>query len=65
MSTHEDLEREVEATRQELGETVDELVHKVDVTSVLRDYGVPIALMALGLVLMFAGRSGRPSQPGE
>lgn len=59
MSTHEELEREVAVTRQELSATVDQLVRKVDVRRVLQDYRVPIALIAVSLLLTFVGRSGR------
>jgi hypothetical protein len=58
MSTHRELEREVELTRQQLSDTVDELVHKMDIRERtrpliqnLRYYRVPIALFALSLIM--------------
>ncbi|ONI86400.1 hypothetical protein ALI144C_10760 [Actinosynnema sp. ALI-1.44] len=63
MSTHQDLQREVEQTRRELSATVDELVHRMDVRQrarpviqAVKDYRLPIALFALSLALTLWGR---------
>ncbi|ALG11340.1 DUF3618 domain-containing protein [Kibdelosporangium phytohabitans] len=63
MSTHQDLQHEVEKTRRELSETVDELVNRMDISQRVRplvqavkDYRLPIALFALSLALTLWGR---------
>nr|WP_042196303.1 DUF3618 domain-containing protein [Kibdelosporangium sp. MJ126-NF4] len=63
MSTHQELQHEVELTRQQLSETVDELVHKLDLRQRARPvlqtvmyYRVPIALFALSLAVTLLQR---------
>jgi Protein of unknown function (DUF3618) len=58
MSTHEELQADVEQTRQQLSQTVDQLAHKADVKRVWLQYRVPITLFAVALALALFGRSG-------
>lgn len=65
MSSEEEkaqLQREVEITRQQLSDTVDQIVRTMDRqvnpwVRTLREYRVPIALFALSLVLAIVERS--------
>jgi Protein of unknown function (DUF3618) len=46
----EELRREIERTREELGETVDALSHKADVKQRVSDNPVPLVAVAGGVV---------------
>jgi uncharacterized protein DUF3618 len=48
--TPEELRREIERTRRELGETVDALSHKADVKQRVSDNPFPLAAVAGGVV---------------
>jgi ElaB/YqjD/DUF883 family membrane-anchored ribosome-binding protein len=48
--TPEELRREIERTRRELGETVDALSHKADVKQRVRDNPRPVVAVAGGIV---------------
>ena len=48
--TPEELRREIEQTRQELGETVDALSHKADVKQRVSDNPFPVVAVAGGIV---------------
>jgi uncharacterized protein DUF3618 len=51
--TPEELRREIERTRRELGETVDALSHKADVKQRVSDNPVPLVAMAGGVVVLW------------
>jgi uncharacterized protein DUF3618 len=51
--TPEDIRREIERTRRELGETVDALSHKADVKQRVSDNPVPLVAMAGGVVALW------------
>jgi hypothetical protein len=51
--TPEELRREIERTRRELGETVDALSHKADVKQRVSDNPVPLVAMAGGVVALW------------
>ena len=51
--TPEDIRREIERTRRELGETVDALSHKADVKQRARDNPVPLVAVAGGVVALW------------
>jgi ElaB/YqjD/DUF883 family membrane-anchored ribosome-binding protein len=48
--TPEELRREIERTRRELGETVDALSHKADVKQRVSDNPFPVVAVAGGIV---------------
>ena len=48
--TPEDIRREIERTRRELGETVDALSHKADVKQRVSDNPMPLVAVAGGVV---------------
>ena len=48
--TPEELRREIERTRRELGETVDALSHKADVKQRVSDNPFPLVAVAGGIV---------------
>jgi hypothetical protein len=50
--TPEELRREIERTRRELGETVDALSHKADVKQRVSDNPFPLAAVAGGVVAL-------------
>jgi hypothetical protein len=50
--TPEELRREIERTRQELGETVDALSHKADVKERVRENPFPLAAAAGGFLAL-------------
>ena len=50
--TPEELRREIERTRRELGETVDALSHKADVKQRVSDNPVPLVAVAGGVVAL-------------
>ena len=50
--TPEELRREIERTRRELGETVDALSHKADVKQRVIDNPVPLVAVAGGVVAL-------------
>ena len=50
--TPEELRREIERTRRELGETVDALSHKADVKERVRENPVPLVAVAGGVVAL-------------
>jgi hypothetical protein len=50
--TPEELRREIERTRRELGETVDALSHKADVKQRVSDNPFPLAAVAGGIVAL-------------
>jgi hypothetical protein len=50
--TPEELRREIERTRRELGETVDALSHKADVKQRVSDNPFPLAAAAGGAVAL-------------
>ena len=50
--TPEELRREIERTRRELGETVDALSHKADVEQRVSDNPLPLAAVAGGIVAL-------------
>ncbi len=50
--TPEDLRREIERTRRELGETVEALSHKADVKERVRENAFPLAAVAGGIVAL-------------
>jgi Protein of unknown function (DUF3618) len=49
--TPEELRREIERTRRELGETVDALSHKADVKQRVSDNPFPLAAVAGGVIV--------------
>jgi hypothetical protein len=51
--TPEDIRREIERTRRELGETVDALSHKADVKQRVSDNPVPLVAVAGGVVALW------------
>ena len=51
--TPEDIRREIERTRRELGETVDALSHKADVKQRVSDNPMPLVAMAGGVVALW------------
>jgi len=51
--TPEELRREIERTRRELGETVDALSHKADVKQRVSDNPMPLVAVAGGVVAMW------------
>ena len=51
--TPEDIRREIERTRRELGETVDALSHKADVKQRVSDNPVPLVAIAGGVVALW------------
>ena len=51
--TPEELRREIERTRRELGETVDALSHKADVKQRVSDNPMPLVAMAGGVVALW------------
>jgi hypothetical protein len=51
--TPEELRREIERTRRELGETVDALSHKADVKQRVSDNPVPLVAIAGGVVALW------------
>lgn len=51
--TPEDIRREIERTRRELGETVDALSQKADVKQRARDNPVPLVAVAGGVVALW------------
>ena len=50
--TPEELRREIERTRRELGETVDALSHKTDVKQRVSDNPAPLVAIAGGAVAL-------------
>jgi hypothetical protein len=50
--TPEELRREIERTRRELGETVDALSHKADVKQRVSDNPFPLVAVAGGIVAL-------------
>jgi hypothetical protein len=50
--TPEELRREIERTRRELGETVDALSHKADVKERVSENPVPLVAVAGGVVAL-------------
>jgi hypothetical protein len=50
--TPEELRREIERTRRELGETVDALSHKADVRQRVSDNPFPLVAVAGGVVAL-------------
>jgi hypothetical protein len=50
--TPEELRREIERTRRELGETVDALSHKTDVKQRVSENPFPLAAVAGGIVAL-------------
>ena len=50
--TPEELRREIERTRRELGETVDALSHKADVKQRVSENPVPLVAVAGGIVAL-------------
>ena len=50
--TPEELRREIERTRRELGDTVDALSHKADVKEQVREHQVPLIAVAGGIVAL-------------
>jgi hypothetical protein len=50
--TPEELRREIERTRRELGETVDALSHKADVKQRVSENPFPLAAVAGGIVAL-------------
>ena len=50
--TPEELRREIERTRRELGETVDALSHKADVKQRVSENPVPLVAVAGGVVAL-------------
>jgi hypothetical protein len=50
--TPEELRREIERTRRELGETVDALSHKADVKQRVSDNPFPLVAVAGGVVAL-------------
>lgn len=50
--TPEELRREIERTRRELGETVDALSHKADVKQRVAENPVPLAAVAGGILAL-------------
>jgi hypothetical protein len=50
--TPEELRREIERTRRELGETVDALSHKADVKQRVSDNPLPLAAVAGGILAL-------------
>ena len=51
--TPEDIRREIERTRRELGETVDALSHKADVKQRVSDNPMPLVAVAGGVVALW------------
>ena len=51
--TPEELRREIERTRRELGETADALSHKADVKQRVSDNPMPLVAMAGGVVALW------------
>ena len=51
--TPEEIRREIERTRRELGETVDALSHKADVKQRVSDNPVPLVAVAGGVVALW------------
>ena len=51
--TPEDIRREIERTRRELGETVEALSHKADVKQRVSDNPVPLVAVAGGVVALW------------
>jgi Protein of unknown function (DUF3618) len=51
--TPEDIRREIERTRRELGETVDALSQKADVKQRARDNPVPLVAVAGGVAALW------------
>jgi hypothetical protein len=51
--TPEELRREIERTRRELGETVNALSHKTDVKQRVSDNPVPLVAVAGGVVALW------------
>ena len=51
--TPEDIRREIERTRRELGETVDALSHKADVKQRVSDNPMPLVAVAGGVVAVW------------
>jgi Protein of unknown function (DUF3618) len=51
--TPEEIRREIERTRRELGETVDALSHKADVKQRVSDNPMPLVAIAGGVVALW------------
>ena len=51
--TPEEIRREIERTRRELGETVEALSHKADVKQRVSDNPVPLVAVAGGVVALW------------